>query len=649
MPDGACSLFLAAGGDLHQSGGMPGAGQCGLAMSDASALIQAIMGTQCPDAASAARLLDAALELEADPLDYCAASLGMGETEVMQKAAAWAGLPFAQSIPAAFERQMAPDRLEAMASTKLVSLSSADGRWVYTAPRFLDVLRLRQQSFHSACQPILVPRAALLDYLARSCSLALVQSARQGLTRKWPFATAQLALTATARYGFIALLFLLLALVLAAPYLAQGWLLPLAVGVLIGPSLIRLAALRTPLRRQRRPRRPLDAELPVYSVLIPLRDEAAMVPQLFAAMRRLDYPAERLDIKFVVETRSPGTVAAVERGLGEFQFSMVRVINAKPYTKPKALNYALPLCRGEFVVVFDAEDIPDPDQLWKAALRFRQAPEIVCLQARLAIANGQANWLAALFAGEYAGLFGVLLPALANWRLPMPLGGTSNHFRISALREIGGWDAYNVTEDADIAMRLARLRLGVDTLDSRTREAAPTRLGPWMGQRTRWMKGWMQTFIVHNLHPRTLVREMGWRATIGFEVLVLGMITAPILFLGFLGAMAVEALRGLPPWTEWIGWSALYGGFLALGLGSALAVTILGLQRANRADLIWGQLLLPVYWTLMGLATIRAAVELARQPFHWFKSPHSPYELPAEPGPVRSARGKQPFREKPAE
>ncbi len=618
-------------------------------MSDATALIRAIMGEFCPDHGSAIRLLDRALELEVDPLDYCAATLGLGEGYVMERAAGWAGLAYADAVPAVFDREMAPHRLEAIPQTKVVSIASGEQRWIYAAPQFLDVLRLARQKPGPALRPILVPRAALQDYLARSASLALTDGARQALARKWPFSTAQLALTKATRYGFIALLALLLALVLSAPYLAQGLLLPLAVCVLIGPSLIRIAALRTPLRRQRRPRRPPDAELPVYSVLIPLRDEQAMVPQLFAAMRRLDYPPEKLDIKFVVETRSPETVSVVERHLGDFRFSIVRVIDAKPYTKPKAINYALPLCRGEFVVVFDAEDIPDPDQLWKAALRFWQEPEIVCLQARLVIANGHTHWLAALFAGEYAGLFGVLLPALANWRLPMPLGGTSNHFRIDALRQIGGWDAFNVTEDADIGMRLARLRMGVDTLDSRTREAAPTRLRPWLGQRTRWMKGWMQTFIVHNLHPRTLVREMGWRATIGFEVLVLGMITSPILFLGFLLVTLFEAMRGLPPWTDWVGWAALYGGFLALGLGSALAVTLLGLKRANRTELIWAQMLLPLYWAMIGVATIRAAIELARQPFHWFKSPHTPYEVPAEPKRPGGAPWQKDLGERPAE
>src|SRR5690606_32805623 len=129
---------------------------------------------------------------------------------------------------------------------------------------------------------------------------------------------------------------------------------------------------------------------------------------------------------------------------------------------------------------------------------FASDPKIMCLQAHLVIDNGRRHWLAALFAGEYAGLFTVMMPALARLRLAMPLGGTSNHFRLSALRELGGWDAFNVTEDADLGVRLARRRMRVDVLQSATREAAPTRLRPWLGQRTRWMKGWMQTFIVHN-------------------------------------------------------------------------------------------------------------------------------------------------------
>jgi cellulose synthase/poly-beta-1,6-N-acetylglucosamine synthase-like glycosyltransferase len=340
-------------------------------------------------------------------------------------------------------------------------------------------------------------------------------------------------------------------------------------------------------------------------------------------MGALDYPAEKLDIKFVVESRSAATMAAIRARLGDPRFALVPVPDAAPRTKPKALDFALPLCRGEHVVVFDAEDIPDPDQLWKAVSHFRQAPALVCLQARLVIGNGGSGPLAALFAGEYAGLFTVLLPALGRWRLPMPLGGTSNHFRIGALRELGGWDAFNVTEDADLGMRLARRRLGVATLDSATREEAPIRLRDWMGQRTRWMKGWMQTFIVHNRQPRRLLEELGLPAFLAFELLVLSMIVAPLLHCGFTLVVAIRWLSGAGGFAG-SPLSLFYLGVLALGYGAALAMTMRGLVKLGRREWLAVQLLLPLYWLLMGIATLRAARELLARPFYWFKSPHRP-------------------------
>jgi cellulose synthase/poly-beta-1,6-N-acetylglucosamine synthase-like glycosyltransferase len=261
--------------------------------------------------------------------------------------------------------------------------------------------------------------------------------------------------------------------------------------------------------------------------------------------------------------------------------------------------------------------------LWKAAVRFRDAPEIICLQAHLVIDNGRHSWLTAQFAGEYAGLFAVLLPALARWRLPMPLGGTSNHFRLSTLRELGGWDAFNVTEDADLGIRLARRRLRVDMLASRTREHAPTALMSWLGQRTRWMKGWMQTFIVHNRDPLALIGEMGLLAFLIFEALVLGMIVAPILHCAFLLTVSIRLMTGVGL-VDGSLWTVFYLAMLAIGYGSALATNWLGLRRlgANRlvSSLVW----LPLYWLLVGFATIRAVRELVLRPFYWFKSPHQP-------------------------
>src|SRR5690606_1938926 len=214
-------------------------------------------------------------------------------------------------------------------------------------------------------------------------------------------------------------------------------------------------------------------------------------------------------------------------------------------------------------------------------------------------------------------------PALARWRLPIPLGGTSNHFRTATLRQIGGWDAFNVTEDADLGMRLARRRLRVETLASNTREHAPTRLGAWQGQRTRWMKGWMQTFIVHNRDPGRLVGELGLPAFLAFEVLVLGMIVAPILHCAFLLTLLVRFLLGAGV-ADGSAVTIFYLAILALGYGSSLAMTALGLYRLGAMHLLARQVWLPVYWLLIGIATIRAVRDLVLRPFYWFKTPHQP-------------------------
>lgn len=431
-------------------------------MSDAVALLAAVL--ECADLTEARAALDRALAAETDPIVYCCLAYGIDETTAMQRAARWAGYAFYERLPPSLAGHVEPSRLEALAGVRVFTLRVFDRDVAFAAPDFFGLLRLaaaiRQQP-HLRQRICLLPTPALRAYLADAASEALVTDARQGLARRWPYACAQLELTALARYGFALAVLLACAMVLAAPFAAEWLLLPVALALLVAPAAIRLGAVGTAPKPVPAPIRPPDEELPVYSVLVPLRNETAMVPQLFASLRALDYPPASLDIKFVVESASQKTLAAVQSRLGDPRFSLVSVPDTAPRTKPKALDYALPLCRGAFVVVFDAEDRPDPDQLRQAALRFADTPELVCLQARLVIDNGHTNLLAALFAGEYAGLFTVLLPALARWRLPMPLGGTSNHFRIDQLRALGGWDAFNVTEDADLGMRLARRRLRV--------------------------------------------------------------------------------------------------------------------------------------------------------------------------------------------
>lgn len=605
-------------------------------MISASQLMQAILGPE-GDESAAHRLLADAERTGADPLVCAALSRSLGLDIVMRRAAEHLGFAYFDVIADTAE-PLAPGRLELLADIRVVRVRTIDRLVTYAAPGFAGLLTLHAAAladpglFRRVC---IVPPAAMKQYLARAASAVLLDQARQHLTKLWPYAVAGLELGKPVRFGFAIAALALVAALLALPFIDAAWPLLLWIPVMLAPSLVRLAALMMPPP----PLSPHtfavdedDAYLPVYSVLVPLRDEAEMVDQLCLALNRMDYPAHRLDIIFVVEQRSPETVAAVAKKLGNPRFCLIEVPHALPLTKPKALDFALPFCRGEYVVVYDAEDRPEPDQLRRVLRQFRRAPNLHCIQARLVIANGRAGVFPALFAGEYAGLFSVFLPALARWGVVMPLGGTSNHFRLASLRTIGGWDAYNVTEDADLGVRLARRRLACGTSTSITWEDAPETFQSWVGQRARWMKGWMQTFLVHNRHPRALLADLGWRRLLAFELIVVSMVLGPLLHTGFLLICLVQ-LIGAGLTLPRIGlWAASCILVMALGYGVAIATAIVGLRRTGQGDLVAAQLLLPVYWLLIAWATLRALRDLAFRPFHWTKTRHMPMaNFPPDP------------------
>jgi cellulose synthase/poly-beta-1,6-N-acetylglucosamine synthase-like glycosyltransferase len=290
-----------------------------------------------------------------------------------------------------------------------------------------------------------------------------------------------------------------------------------------------------------------------------------------------------------------------------------------PRTKPRALNCGLALARGELLCVYDAEDIPDAGQLRLAAETFAAAPaELACLQARLGWYNARRNWLTGFLELEYGAHFDVLLPALARRGWPLPLGGTSNHFRVSALRAAGGWDAWNVTEDADLGLRLARLGHGAGMLASETAEEACARLGDWFGQRVRWIKGWMQTWLVHLGDARGLARSCGrggffvLHAVIGASVL--SALGYPVFTGLYLGWLMWGGGWGLPGW--------IYAGVFVAGHVAAMMAALAGACRRGHGDLVRLIPLLPLYWLLISAAAWRALAELVRQPHHWRKTPH---------------------------
>jgi cellulose synthase/poly-beta-1,6-N-acetylglucosamine synthase-like glycosyltransferase len=358
-----------------------------------------------------------------------------------------------------------------------------------------------------------------------------------------------------------------------------------------------------------------DGTLPVYSILVPVYREAGMIAQLARALAALDYPPDRLDVRLVVE-EDDGETAAAAFAAG---LNVVVVPPGRPRTKPKACNFALQYARGEFVVVYDAEDRPEPDQLRKAVAAFRSHPDVSCFQARLTIDQAPV-WISRMFAIDYALWFRTLLPGLARLNSPIPLGGTSNHFRIRALIDAGAWDPFNVTEDADLGVRLARLGHRVALLDSATFEEAPGRLGTWLCQRTRWMKGYMQTILVHSRDPKAVVAEIG-----AGGVMLIG---------SFLGGAVLSALVNPLMWIICIGglvFAPESGGSLAQaarisGLSLLAVNTLLAVHALHRPGRNGGEAVMvltyPLYWLLISAATYRALWQLLRDPFRWEKTPH---------------------------
>jgi cellulose synthase/poly-beta-1,6-N-acetylglucosamine synthase-like glycosyltransferase len=308
-------------------------------------------------------------------------------------------------------------------------------------------------------------------------------------------------------------------------------------------------------------------------------------------------------------------------------FEIVIVPAGKPQTKPRALSYALQFARGSLVTIFDAEDIPDSKQLRLAAAAFAAAPrEVACLQAALSFYNPNVNWLTRQFAAEYAALFKVILPALAERGLPILLGGTSNHFRRQVLEELGGWDPFNVTEDADLGLRLARRGLRCEALASETLEEANLELGNWLRQRRRWLKGFLQCWLVHMREPLRLYRELGGEGFWTAQCLTIGVFGSALLH-PFLLAFSIWSLSpsNVAKLPNMVGVHLFAGASLTILLGGyivsmAMAARGLTLQGLRTRWKVIASL--PCYWLLMSVAAWLALWDFAHQPFYWHKTRH---------------------------
>jgi cellulose synthase/poly-beta-1,6-N-acetylglucosamine synthase-like glycosyltransferase len=367
------------------------------------------------------------------------------------------------------------------------------------------------------------------------------------------------------------------------------------------------------------------ADLPIYTVLVPTYHEAQTLPTLAKALSELDYPHDRLDVKLLLEADDTEMIAAARtRNLPNF-IDIIVVPPSQPQTKPKACNYGLRFARGEYTVIFDAEDIPEPDQLLKAVVAFRKAgPDIACLQAKLAYFNPRQNLLTRWFTAEYVMWFDLMLPVLHAAHLPIPLGGTSNHFRTAVLRDIGAWDPFNVTEDADLGIRLYKAGYQTAVLDATTYEEANSRLGNWIRQRSRWIKGYMQTWLVHMRHPLTMWRSMGITGCLGFHALIggtwitfaLNPLYAFLLLLWYVAHPHVleSVFAG---WVYFVAATNLF-----LGAFVFTYVNMVAVARRKIWDLLAWTALSPLYWGLMSIAAWRGLVQLIRQPSYWDKTTH---------------------------
>lgn len=364
-----------------------------------------------------------------------------------------------------------------------------------------------------------------------------------------------------------------------------------------------------------------DAELPFYTVLVPAYREEEVIGGLVRHLAALDYPPDRLEVLVLVERHDPGTARAVLAADPPPFVRLVRLPPGPPQTKPRSVNLGLLLARGELLVVFDAEDRPDPGQLRRVAARFAaRGGELACVQAQLLFHNAEGNWLTRQFAMEYALRFTLALPGLVRLGMPVPLGGTSNHFRTATLRALGGWDAWNVTEDADLGMRCAAMGHRTETIESVTWEEALGAVRPYVRQRTRWFKGFLLTTVVHTRRPRRTVRGFGVRGLFTLLGIVAGAAVTSFVQ-PLLAALTLIGLCGLF-------WSPAGAGLLLPSVAAqavaGLAWTAITFAAARRAGLgaPWHALLTPLASVLWWFAAWRAVHQLVFSRFSWEKTPH---------------------------
>ncbi|WP_443945381.1 glycosyltransferase family 2 protein [Pedobacter sp. AW1-32] len=366
-------------------------------------------------------------------------------------------------------------------------------------------------------------------------------------------------------------------------------------------------------------------DLPVFTIHLPVYKEDKLIRKLIWNLQSLDYPREKLDIKLLIEEDDDKTLNAVRDLDFPAIFEVVVVPFHMPKTKPKACNYGLHFSRGKYLTIYDAEDIPDQDQLKKVVRLFEKLPpHFICIQCALNYFNRNENILTRMFTLEYSYWFDYMLPGLDTLNIPIPLGGTSNHFKLENLRELGGWDPFNVTEDADLGIRAFAKGYKVALVNSTTYEEANNEPFNWIRQRSRWIKGYMQTYLVHMRNPKKLIDKIGWRGFLGFNFFIgatpLTFLVYPLLLLLFISYLVFDLKNMRTIFPDWVLYISIFN--LVIGNVLMIYVNMLAVFKRRYYELILFSLFNPLYWLLHSISAYKGLWQLITKPFYWEKTNH---------------------------
>lgn len=370
-----------------------------------------------------------------------------------------------------------------------------------------------------------------------------------------------------------------------------------------------------------------DKDLPTYTVLCPLYKEAHVIPQFLEAIEQIDWPKKKLDVILLLEADDTESVEKVKLMKLPAYVSVKVVPDSQPKTKPKACNYGLSFAKGELLVIYDAEDKPDPLQLKKVYCAFQKVgSNVKCIQAKLNFYNPHQNLLTRFFTAEYSLWFDVMLTGLQSIQTTIPLGGTSNHFRTQELKDLQGWDPFNVTEDADLGIRLFKRGALTAIIDSVTLEEANSHWGNWIRQRSRWIKGYMQTYLVHMRSPYRFFRENGFHALL-FQLILGGkiafMLINPLMWILTLTYFGLYAWAG-PTIESLYPSNVFYMAVTSLVFGNFMFLYyyMIGAAKREHWTIIKWTLLIPVYWVMVSWAAAIAFYQLIVKPHYWEKTVH---------------------------